>query len=251
MNKYVDKVDLGDHAALKVATPLGSGKRVNFLFDAWENIAKTHILDIILSLAGLCVTFSTFTYGSQHDGLAIAKHLESILLSMITQGWDVGDVVIDNVGNCARTRHILALRWPKIVLLLCYAHQINMLVKDVIATSWQITVSQVHAIISTLNKLTAKWLPHLHDVMKATYMYTLALVQMADTRWNSVQGMLASLLRVRSACKMFILRWSSQADFLDDLYALGNDTFWNECEDAEALIVSFRLQRDQNTWQML
>ncbi len=57
---------------------------------------------------------------------------------------------------------------------------------------------------------------------------------------------------MRSACKMFILRWSSHADFPDDLYALGSDTFWKECKDAEALIkplmvASFRLQRDQNT----
>jgi hypothetical protein len=59
----------------------------------------------------------------------------------------------------------------------------------------------------------------------------------------------ASLLRVRSACKMFVLRWTSHADFPDDLYALGSDMFWKECEDAEALIkpltvASFRLQRD-------
>jgi hypothetical protein len=109
--------------------------------------------------------------------------------------------------------------------LFCYAHQINLLVKDVITTSWQIIVSQAHTIVLTLNKSTAKWLPHLRDVMKATYEYILALVQMADMRWNSVQGMLASLLRVRSACKTFILRWSSHADFPDDLYALGSDTF--------------------------
>jgi hypothetical protein len=75
----------------------------------------------------------------------------------------------------------LALRWPKIVFMFCYAHQINLLVKDVITTSWQIMVSQAHAIILTLNKSTAKWLPRLRDVMKAMYGYTLALVQMADT----------------------------------------------------------------------
>jgi len=115
-------------------------------------------------------------------------------------------------------------------------HQINLLVKDVIATSWQITVSRAHAIVSTLNKLTMKWLPHLRDVMKATYEYTLALVQMVDTRWNLVQGMLVSLLWVRSAYKMFVLRWSSHTDFPDDLYALGSDTFWKECKDAEAMI---------------
>ncbi len=80
-----------------------------------------------------------------------------------------------------------------------------MLVKDMIATSWQIMVSQAHAIVLTLNKSTAKWLPRLRDVMKVMYAYILALIQMADMRWNSVQGMLASLLWVRSACKMFVL----------------------------------------------
>ncbi len=228
LNKYADKVDSGDHAALKAATPPGSGKRVNFLSNAWENIAKTHILGVILSLAGLCVTFGTFTYGSRHDGLAIAEHLESILLLMIAQGWDVGAIVTDNAGNCARARRILALRWPKIVFLFCYAHQINLLVKDIIATRWQITVFQAHAIVSTLNKLTAKWLPRLRDVMKVTYgcTVTLALVQMAEMQWNSVQGMLVSLLRVRSACKMFVLRWSSHVAFPNDLYALSSDMFW-------------------------
>jgi hypothetical protein len=101
LNKYANKVDSGDHAALKAAAPPGSGKRINFLFDAWENIAKMHSLGVILSLVGLCVTFGTFTCGSRHDGLAIVKHLESILLSMIAQGWDVGAVVIDNADNCA------------------------------------------------------------------------------------------------------------------------------------------------------
>ncbi len=83
-------------------------------------------------------------------------------------------------NNCARVWRILALRWPKIVFLFYYAHQINLLVKDVIATNWQITVFQAHAIVSTLNKSTVKWLSRLRDIMKATYGYTLALVQMAD-----------------------------------------------------------------------
>ncbi len=83
LNKYVDKVDSSDHATLKVTTPPGSGIRVNFLFNTWENIAKTHIFGVILSSAGLCVTLGTFTCGIQHDGLAIVEHLESILLSMI------------------------------------------------------------------------------------------------------------------------------------------------------------------------
>jgi hypothetical protein len=114
-------MDLGDHATLKVvAQPPGSGKRVNFLSETWENIAKTHILNVILSLVGLCVMFGTFTCGTRHDGLAITEHLENILLLMIAQGWDVGIVVTDNTDNCARARCILALRWPKIIFMFRY-----------------------------------------------------------------------------------------------------------------------------------
>jgi hypothetical protein len=83
LNKYANKVDSSDHATLKATAPPSLGKRVNFLSDAWENIAETHILGVILSLAGLCVTFGTFTCGSRHDNLAITEHLESILLLMI------------------------------------------------------------------------------------------------------------------------------------------------------------------------
>jgi hypothetical protein len=60
---------------------------------------------------------------------------------MITQGWDVGTIISNNTSNCARARHILALRWPKTIFLFCYTHQINMLVKDVIGTSWQIMLA--------------------------------------------------------------------------------------------------------------
>jgi hypothetical protein len=109
LNKYANKVDSSDHAVLEVAAPLGLGKRVNFLSDTWENIAKMHILGVILSLVDLCVTFGTFICGSRHDGLAIAEHLESILLSMIAQGWDVGAIVTNNADNCAQARRILAL----------------------------------------------------------------------------------------------------------------------------------------------
>ena len=118
---------------------------------------------------------------------------------MIAAGWEVGAIITDNAENCARARRILALRWPKIVFLFCYAHQINLLVKDAVQSSWQITVGKAHDIVTTMNKSTAKWLPRLRDCMMRLYGTTLALIRMAATRWNSVQGMLASLLRVKAA----------------------------------------------------
>ncbi|ETV90670.1 hypothetical protein H310_14564 [Aphanomyces invadans] len=59
--------------------------------------------------------------------------------------------------------------WPKIIFHFCYAHQINLLVKGTIASTWQITVAQAHDVVSMLNQSTAKWLPRQRDSMKTVY----------------------------------------------------------------------------------
>ncbi|RHY28643.1 hypothetical protein DYB32_005806 [Aphanomyces invadans] len=145
---------------MKAACPAGSYKCVNFLSDAWENTAKTHILVVQLALGGLSLTFGAFRCGNRHD-----VQSESIL-SMIEDGWNVGAIITDNAGPRDRARRILAVRWPKIVFHFCYAHQMNLLVKDTIASAWQITVAQAHDVVSMLNQSTAKWLSRLRDSMK-------------------------------------------------------------------------------------
>ena len=44
---------------------------------------------------------------------------------MSSEGWVVGAVVTDNAAQCARARRILALRWPGIIFLFCFAHQVR------------------------------------------------------------------------------------------------------------------------------
>ena len=236
LDNYAEAADTTSQDALKRQQTKQSGKRVNFLSDGWENISKDHILGVILSLAGTCITFGTFACGSRHDGLAIAEQLENVLLAMIACGWNVGAIITDNAGNCARGRRILALRWPKLIFLFCYAHQINLLVKDVVASSWQESVAKTHEAVKTLIKSSAKWLPRLRDVMMEMYGLTLGIIQMAATRWNSVQGMLASLLRMKMAFRMFYLKWNLADDFPDSLQVLGDDLFWKKVRQCRVII---------------
>eukprot|EP00644_Phytophthora_capsici_P017236 jgi/Phyca11/122534/e_gw1.48.316.1 len=58
------------------------------------------------------------------------------------QGWEIGSCVTDDAGQCARARRILALRWPNIIFLRCFAHDINNLVKAVLQTVFKVVTKQ-------------------------------------------------------------------------------------------------------------
>lgn len=60
----------------------------------------------------------------------IAKDLDGLLKTAIEDHWTIGSGVTDDAGQCGRARRISALRWPKMVFLRCFAHDINNLVKQ-------------------------------------------------------------------------------------------------------------------------
>eukprot|EP00842_Homolaphlyctis_polyrhiza_P002059 jgi/Hompol1/2854/HPOL_006195-RA len=227
--------------------------RVNILSDGWENTSKDHLLGVVLSLAGATMTYGTFACGSRQDGQAIAEQLENILLDVISSGWVVGAIITDNAGNCARARRILALRWPNLIFLFCFAHQINLLVKDVLnCEDFTDCLKKAHNVVTVFNKSTAKWLPRLREVCMHLYGHSLALIQMAPTRWNSAQGMFASILRIQSALRFFYTRYHQDSDYPKHLNVLTQDSFYENCKAADAVIrplavASFRLQGDQNS----
>ncbi|RLN14204.1 hypothetical protein BBJ28_00004771 [Nothophytophthora sp. Chile5] len=84
------------------------------------------------------------------------------------------------------------------------------------------------------------------------YRHRLDLFTLCETRWNSMQGSFASLLRVRSALQMLARKYKEQRDFLAVLGVLDDRYFWDELDQAEQVIAplseaSYRLQRDENT----
>ncbi|KAJ0412547.1 hypothetical protein ATCC90586_006914 [Pythium insidiosum] len=108
------------------------GGRVNLLSDVWQNVKKRHVLACQLSLFGATHTFAMVQVGSRHDGLVIAEELENQIELAIGEKhrWVIGACVTDNAGQCGRARRVLALRWPNIVFLHCFAHAVNNLVKS-------------------------------------------------------------------------------------------------------------------------
>lgn len=231
-----------------------SGGRVNFLSDVWQNIAKQHILGCQLSLFGDVMTYALRPTGSEHHALVIAKQLEEILVELLDGGWNVGAIVTDNAGQCGRARRILALQWPGISFMRCFAHDINNLVKAVLKRVFRDVSEQAAAAVRFLNASSEKWRVRADRAMIARYGKSPApaLFSLCLTRWNSMQKCFASLLRVKSALEDFSFAYRNDTEFPDKLRVLGKQQFWRDLQDAEKVvrplcIASFRLQRDENT----
>ncbi|OWZ02059.1 hypothetical protein PHMEG_00026445 [Phytophthora megakarya] len=73
------------------------------------------------------------------------------MLNMKNEGWSIGAVVTDNVGQCGRARRILSLRWPEIVFVICCAHDLNNLVHAVLKSDNAEVANQASDAMNSLN----------------------------------------------------------------------------------------------------
>ncbi|POM61563.1 hypothetical protein PHPALM_29402 [Phytophthora palmivora] len=229
-----------------------SGGRLNFLSDVWQNIAKVHLLGCMLALFGTIVTYGLFATGSRHDGIAIAQQMENVIKEIEAKGWRIGAVVTDNAGQCGRARRILALRHTRIAYVRCFAHDINNLVKAVLNSAFRKLTKTASRATVTLNTSSSKWLVRAQAIIIATYGKSLGFINLCETRWNSMQGCFASLLRVRNALLQFAIKYDDDGEFPDALRVFSDPNFWRELVAAEGIIrplsnVSYKLQRDENT----
>ena len=106
-----------------------------------------------------------------------------------------------------------------------------------------------------ITKSSSKWLPirrnaisDLHGKMGDNY----TICTVGDTRWNSLQGCLASQLRVQEACCVFVACYKRNDKFPAALRVWDVDSFWHNIEEAELLIrpfcdASYLLWRTSNT----
>ena len=73
-------------------------------------------------------------------------------------GFRIGCVTTDDAGQCARAKRILALRFPNVYSGRCYAHQVNLIVKDVLKASFLRMVQRAKDLVSVYQKSSSKWL---------------------------------------------------------------------------------------------
>lgn len=150
--------------------------------------------------------------------------------------WIVGAIVTDNAGQCGRGCRILAPRWTQIAFLKCFAHDINNLVKAVLNSTFKLVAAQVAAVVNTLNASSSKWLVEAKGSIVRTYGYHLCLCSFCATRWNSMQGCFASLLRVKTTLQLLADDCRFDPEFPESLRILNRPSFWEELAYAEDVI---------------
>ncbi|KAE8895132.1 hypothetical protein PF010_g23135 [Phytophthora fragariae] len=69
-------IELSDAVLRKLQETTGG--RVNLLSDVWQNIVKTHLLGVHLSLFGRVFIEGMHATGSEHDGVALARQMNQL-----------------------------------------------------------------------------------------------------------------------------------------------------------------------------
>ncbi|OWZ07595.1 hypothetical protein PHMEG_00019998 [Phytophthora megakarya] len=210
------------------------------------------IIVLMLTLYGHELTYGLFKIGSRHDGLAITENMENVMLQMEKDGWTLGAVVTDNADQCGRARRILSLRWPKVAFVICFAHDLNNLVKAALKSDYCEVTKQASDTVNAINASSSEWLVEVHACMESTYGYTLNLQQLCETRRNSMYSCCSTLLRVRSALQLFELKFRTDKDFPRALHVFSRPSLWSAQRDAEEVVrplayASLKLQRNANT----
>ena len=218
------------------------GYMESLTIDGWKDTAKIHIEGVLLMIGHQSYMEESEIAGAEHHGIAAASMIEKLYSARATH---LCSAVLDEAGQISRAKRIIRRRHPHWVLDNCWAHQISLMVKALLKEEKFATVTdKASKIASALQKSSAKWAKRFYDIVDDIYERdtTLRLMTLGTTRWNSAQGMFASQLRVRTACKLFCLRFAGGTG--DDKYPKELDgwqdnDYWKDAQEAELMIRPF------------
>ena len=126
--------------------------------DAWSNVNKVHIEGVILTLGVSSFLLKSMRVDHEHHGIAVARVWETLLFEAYTgKTYSFHYHCSDDAGQCGQGRRILALRYPWLLWLKCWAHQINLMVKALLGYDTFKTICEqaMHASV-TINASSSK-----------------------------------------------------------------------------------------------
>jgi hypothetical protein len=188
----------------------GQGRKAGLVTDDWKDTADNHVEGIIVTLGDETFAYGIMAGGTEHHGIAKARDLYSNEDHNIQFVY----VVTDDAGQFGRARRILALRHPHIIFLCCFAHQINLIVRQLLnASKFKTVVEQAIAAAQADNASSSKWMGILLNEMERYYGKKGArtIFSVGETRWNSTQTCFATQLRSKTAC----MRVAQDYEFLN------------------------------------
>jgi hypothetical protein len=92
-----------------------------------------HVDGISLRAGEASFAIDTEEAGKDHDGVALARGWERLMLTKYELTFSY--FCSDDAGQCGCARRILALCYPFILFMKCWAHQVNLMVKHLLSQS--------------------------------------------------------------------------------------------------------------------
>jgi len=127
---------------------------------------------MVIAHAGdfLCLV-KDYLCDTNHEGLTAATSMVSQMEDALEmfEAREVGSFCMDDALYMARAQKILALFMPWVIFVKCMAHQMNLLMKDILAVLENDNAAAAFKIITTLSRSLAKWGRLLRDCCKEMY----------------------------------------------------------------------------------
>lgn len=227
----------------------GAADRLNrsnaVIAELMEQIADKHLIHWDLALHDRTL----LTYPLPHVGyrgargmLVSAAQIDDWLHRLSEKEQSVDAVVMkENIENetTERSRHLLALCWPRTAFISCFANDINVLIKSLIkSTAFYEVVTRAEAVVVAFNSRPSLK-KELHKQMHDVYGKALPLFQLNESQWASMQASLASILRVRTVLQVLaVMHRGDERGYPDEVRALVEDKAWDELASAEQVVAS-------------
>lgn len=155
-------------------------------------------------------------------------------------GVQVIAICSDDGGDARRMRRLLLAMMPWLIIILCWAHQINLIVGDYLALGlpFQDCVPQALMVIKWMNNH-SRALGLFRQEQLATFQKVLVLILPVITRWTAHYLSLRRLLTVEKALKATWIKWSEimiasagsksndKAKAMEVQKVVEDSTFWN------------------------
>jgi hypothetical protein len=135
--------------------------------------------------------------------------VEDIKWSQDTYGLDIIAACSDDGGDARRMRRLLHALMPWLIIVLCWVHQINLIVGDYLALKlpFQDCVPKALMVIKWMNNH-SRALGLFRQEQLSTLQKVLVLILPVITRWTAHYLSLRRLLTVEKALKAAWLKWS-------------------------------------------
>ncbi|GAV06509.1 hypothetical protein RvY_16484-1 [Ramazzottius varieornatus] len=204
-------------ATSEVTSKLTGQKFLTLTFDGYKNVNRDKILGFLLTVPDESGTVN-FTLGSALDITGVNYDGEYVMkesLQKITQvkkeyKADVRYVTCDSDGAHRKARRLLSEKLPHILFSPCNAHQINLIVQDVIkfVPQFKGTLRQSDVVSNWFRKSGLSQ-GKLRDLQFEFYSKEISMPGWTQTRWYSIYVSVQRVLDSKSALQMYGVRYGT------------------------------------------